>query len=95
MDRRMTMPDLNLKPCPFCGGAADFCLNNEWFNGCYRKLFIKCLKCGATGKPILMAASRWCPGLNGGRFTHDVGSERNSGCALEPLYPVIREEDKH
>ena len=64
--RALTMPDLNLKPCPFCGGAADFCLNNEWFNGCYRKLFIKCLKCGATGKPILMAASRWCPGLNGG-----------------------------
>lgn len=52
---------MKLKPCPLCGGMADFSTNNEWFDGCYRTLYVKCMKCGVKGKPITFASSAGCP----------------------------------
>lgn len=57
---------MKLKYCSLCGGNADFALNNEWFDGCYRALFAKCMKCGAVGKPVTFAAHKGCPSRNGG-----------------------------
>lgn len=34
-----------LKPCPFCDGAASYIIENNYF-------IAKCLICGARGKPI-------------------------------------------
>ena len=35
------MGEINLKPCPFCGGKAEF------FNYKHRHLYIRCLRCYA------------------------------------------------
>ena len=43
------MIDLELKPCPFCGGEATFEVERECFgHGEYHnKHFVKCKECGA------------------------------------------------
>ena len=42
------MPEIKLKPCPFCGGEGK--LITSGFNDCYS--LVKCKQCGAESKPF-------------------------------------------
>lgn len=44
------MPEIKLKPCPFCGGEAK--INNE----CCAVVYIKCEECGATSGTVGISA---------------------------------------
>lgn len=54
-----------LKPCPFCGGEAQF---SEIIDLCYRKFIIECKKCGACSNGFL---SRTTPAKAWNRRVND------------------------
>ncbi|MCM1225973.1 MAG: Lar family restriction alleviation protein [Clostridium sp.] len=45
------MPEIKLKPCPFCGGLP--ILNNEKNRACS---FVKCIECGAESGLVKVSA---------------------------------------
>lgn len=48
----MTMKEIKLKPCPFCGGKADICEHNDF-------LFVKCQVCDCR-IPTINANIKYC-----------------------------------
>ena len=43
------MPKYNLKPCPFCGGIAEFRLAQSFFDSA---IYVECTNCECRTKPI-------------------------------------------
>lgn len=59
-ERTREMPEIKLKPCPFCGGIADVVRKEKWEKVIF---FATCLYCGAemprNSRTVAEAAEAW------------------------------------
>lgn len=48
LNRKESIMSDILKPCPFCGGEADFFVQEHWYAEEYKSLIIECRECFAN-----------------------------------------------